>query len=115
MDMPDRRQRILDALARNAEAIGNLEAQHTGIVAASESSNADDEHDPEGSTIAFEREQVSSLLQAARAARTDLELALERLADDSYGICESCGGPIGEGRLEARPGARTCITCASRA
>jgi DnaK suppressor protein len=110
--MPDPRSELLDALTRNAAQIAALERQHAGIVAASESSNADDEHDPEGSTIAFEREQVTALLQRARSDRDDLEAALARLADDSYGICESCGGPIAPGRLEARPGARTCIDCA---
>ena len=49
------------------------------IVAGSADSNADDEHDPEGSTLAFERAQVSALLLEARAYLSDLDRALARL------------------------------------
>ena len=74
----------------------------------------DDEHDPEGQTIAFERAQVAALLQQARARLTDLDVAVERVAAGTYGFCEQCGQPIAPERLEARPTARTCIVCASR-
>lgn len=73
---------------------------------------ADDEHDPDGSTIAFERQQVVALLDSARAQLAALDDALARVADGTYGTCESCGGPIARERLEAIPGARTCISCA---
>jgi RNA polymerase-binding transcription factor DksA len=109
----DLRQRLLEHLARNAVHIAGLECEHARIVAASESSNADDEHDPEGSTIAFERQQLMALLQQARRTRDDLEWALIQLDGGTYGLCERCGGSIVIGRLEARPNARTCITCAT--
>lgn len=105
--------RLRAALDANAAQVTALAAQHAGIVAASQASNADDEHDPEGSTIAFERAQVATLLQQAHRTRTELASALERVQHGTYGVCERCGGAIGEGRLEARPDARTCITCAS--
>jgi RNA polymerase-binding transcription factor DksA len=111
--MADARQRVLDDLAENGARIAGLEAEHARIVEASESSNADDEHDPEGPTIAFERQQVATLLEQARRTRADLQHALVRLEDGSYGVCERCGGPIAPERLEARPNARTCIACAS--
>ena len=82
------------------------------MVAASRDTNADDEHDPEGATIAFERSQVGALVRQARHQLVEVAAAVERLAAGTYGSCESCGAPIGEGRLEARPLARTCITCA---
>jgi DnaK suppressor protein len=41
--------------------------------------------------------------------------ALARFADDSYGLCEECGQPIGTSRLLARPEARLCIACQTRA
>jgi DnaK suppressor protein len=81
-------------------------------VEASRDSNADDEHDPEGATIAFERSQVSSLVEQARAHLAELAEAGRRLQDGTYGVCEVCRGPIAVGRLEARPVARTCVTCA---
>jgi len=82
------------------------------MVAASRDSNADDEHDPEGATIAFERQQVVALLDAARQRLADVEAALARRDAGGYGVCETCGRPIGAERLAARPAARTCIDCA---
>jgi RNA polymerase-binding transcription factor DksA len=107
----DASARLLAALARVEERERALEAQHRQIVAASTHSNADDEHDPEGATIAWEREQVRALLGQARAAARDLEQALDRVAAGTYGICESCGGGIPLERLEARPGATRCTGC----
>ena len=72
-----------------------LSDDYAGVVAASRDTNADDEHDPEGTTIAFERSQVDA--------------ALARVEAGTYGICEVCGEPIPDGRLEARPTARTCV------
>ncbi len=81
-------------------------------MAASRSSNADDEHDPEGATIAFERQQVAALLESARRRLADVDAALARRETGDYGRCESCGRPIAAERLAARPAARTCIDCA---
>jgi RNA polymerase-binding transcription factor DksA len=77
------------------------------------SSNADDEHDPEGATIAFERSQLDSLVLQAREQLAEIDAAEDRLAHGRCGLCETCGLPIALGRLEARPTARTCIACAS--
>ncbi len=98
----------------NAEAERRLLVQHARIVAASEQSNADDEHDPEGSTIAFERQQVTALLDQVRSTGEALCRAEAARADGTWGTCETCGGAIGADRLEARPQARTCIACARR-
>ena len=93
--------------------IAALTREFDGVVAASRSSNADDEHDPEGATIAFERQQVVALLEAARWRLADVEAALERREAGGYGVCESCGGSIPAERLAARPSARTCVACAA--
>jgi RNA polymerase-binding transcription factor DksA len=98
-----------DAL-RQVDQLGRDLAE---VMAASRDSNADDEHDPEGATIGFERAQLTSLLDAARRRVSDVELALEQVRTGGYGTCERCGGPIGAERLAARPSARTCIGCAS--
>jgi|SRR5580704_12082676 DnaK suppressor protein len=84
-----------------------------GIVASSADSNLDDEHDPEGSTVAFERAQVAGLLTEARAYLGELDRALVRLADGTYSECERCGSEISAERLSARPAARLCIRCAA--
>ena len=83
------------------------------MVGAYRASNADDEHAPEGATIAFERQQVAALLAAARRRLADAEAAVRAVEGGTYGRCESCGGPIAPERLAARPTARTCITCAT--
>jgi RNA polymerase-binding protein DksA len=122
--MTDREPVVSEARARAALARERAEIQvrmadlthdFEGIVAASQDVSTDDEHDPDGATIAYERAQVRALLGQARRHLADLDRAEERLAEGSYGTCERCGRPIGAARLEARPAARTCIDCASLA
>ena len=104
-------QRLTDERERAARLLASLTRDFDGIVEASADSNADDEHDPEGSTIAFERSQVSTMVEQTRARLVDVDAALERVEHGTYGVCERCGAPIPEGRLEARPVARTCVPC----
>ena len=106
------RARLEAERASTLERLAVLRADFAGLVAASADSNAD-EHDPEGSTIAFERSQLGALAQQARRHLADIADAQLRLANGRYGLCESCGRPIAQARLEARPVARTCIACAS--
>lgn len=94
------------------ERLARLRGDFRGVVDASRDSNADDEHDPEGQTIAYERSQVDALIRQAERQLTDLDAAERRLATGTYGTCEVCGRPIPAGRLEARPIARTCVECA---
>jgi DnaK suppressor protein len=96
-----------------ASQVAALRADLAGIVAASAGSNADDEHDPEGATIAFERAQTASLLDRAEARLAALDRALARVDAGTYGTCVSCGRPIGAERLAARPDAETCVACAA--
>jgi RNA polymerase-binding transcription factor DksA len=107
--------RIHDVLEQDRQATLERLAALTGdferIVDASRDSNADDEHDPEGATIAYERSQLDALVQQARDHLGEVEAALSRVEDGSYGTCERCGRPIADARLEARPTARTCVTC----
>jgi len=91
-----------------------LQRSYAEVIAASDTSNADDEHDPEGATIAFERSQLAAQMAAAQASLDAVEAALERARTGRYGICSTCGRPIASARLEARPTATTCLTCARR-
>ena len=97
--------------AATLERLVALTEDFDGIVDASRDSNADDEHDPEGATIAYERSQVDALVKQARNHLEEVDAALLRLDAGRYGTCERCGRPIAEARLEARPTARTCVTC----
>jgi RNA polymerase-binding transcription factor DksA len=84
------------------------------VLSSATSTTGDDEHDPEGATIGFERAQAQALLDEAVAALAALDAALERQRAGTYGVCVDCGGPIGEERLAARPAALRCIGCESR-
>ena len=108
------RARLVAALSGSDGQVRELERQLAQIVAATRDANADDEHDPEGATIAFERQQLVALLAQARQTRRDILRALGLLDEGGYGACERCGQGIGDERLEARPNARTCIGCAVR-
>jgi RNA polymerase-binding transcription factor DksA len=112
VDASAARDRLEALRATTLERLDALHREHSAVVDASRDSNADDEHDPEGATIAFERAQLSALLDAARARLEDVQRALDRLAAGEDGRCERCGGPIGAERLQARPAARDCIDCA---
>lgn len=96
------------------ELIDSLMHQWDGIVEASALTTNDDEHDPEGATVAFERAQVQDMLRRARVDLEDLDRAAQRVMTGEYRVCERCGGPISAGRLTARPAARTCIICANK-
>jgi DnaK suppressor protein len=93
--------------------LADLTRGHGEIVAAALDSNQDDEHDPEGATIAFERAQVGALIDQGRRRLLEVDAAERRLAEGRYGRCEQCGAAVAPARLEARPTARTCIGCAS--
>jgi RNA polymerase-binding transcription factor DksA len=104
------RQRA-SALAR----VAALEAEMADVVESATSTNGDDEHDPEGATVGFERAQLAALLSGAREHVADIDRALSRLSEGSYGFCVDCGDPIGPDRLEALPTAQRCVSCAVQA
>ena len=82
--------------------------------AADGAAGGDDEHDPEGATVAYERQHVAALLARAHEHLADVSAALRKLDEGRYGSCDGCGLPIGAERLQARPAALTCIRCAAR-
>ncbi|MGH3745179.1 MAG: TraR/DksA C4-type zinc finger protein [Mycobacteriales bacterium] len=92
--------------------IDALTADFTAVVSSGLGTAVDDEHDPEGATLAFERAQIAALLADAQAYLAELDGAARRVEQDSYGICEQCAAPIADERLRARPAARRCIRCA---
>jgi RNA polymerase-binding transcription factor DksA len=103
--------RIEDERARTAEQIESLRRSFDDIVESTELAN-DDEHDPDGSTIAFERAKVAALLRSAEAHLAELDAVDARRAAGTYGRCERCGGAIGSDRLHALPTTRACVRCA---
>ncbi|HWC22479.1 MAG TPA: TraR/DksA C4-type zinc finger protein [Flexivirga sp.] len=113
---PDAARAML--VAKRAEALERLrglDASFTDIVEAAQDSNLDDEHDPEGTTVAVSRAQVSSLAAETRLHLNAIDEALARVESGSYGICSQCGEAIAAARLEALPATTTCISCAQSA
>jgi DnaK suppressor protein len=110
--MGDPRELLLAERARAGQRAAALEREFAGLAEAASAGGTDDEHDPEGATLAFERQHTAALLEQARAQVAAVDAALERLAAGRYGMCDRCGQPIGEDRLAARPAALTCVRCA---
>ena len=102
-------ERLREEQAEVRARLAGMTTDLESLFAASQDSNADDEHDPEGQTIAYERSQLASLIDGAKAQLAQVEAAMARLEAGNYGRCEVCGEPIPAGRLEARPTARTCV------
>jgi RNA polymerase-binding transcription factor DksA len=105
---------LLAERGRVLRGIAALEREFAGIAEAASAGGTDDEHDPEGATLAFERQHTAALLEQAREQLVAVDAALARLAAGRYGVCDRCGQPIGEDRLAARPAALTCVRCAAR-
>lgn len=100
---------LRDVVIRRAAGLtANLEA----IVDAARDVATDDEHDPEGHTIAWERQQVAALADDAHAAHAEIDAAERRLAAGTYGICIDCDRPIAAERLEVLPATPVCVACA---
>jgi DnaK suppressor protein len=108
------RNRLAAERADTEARLAALQRDFESIVSSSASAaGADDEHDPEGSSTAFDRQHVAALIGQARDQLAEIARAQQRLDDGSYGTCERCGRPIGAERLAARPTAVTCIGCAA--
>jgi DnaK suppressor protein len=112
--MESAREVLLAERAGALRRMAALEGDFDGIVEAG-SAGTDDEHDPEGATLAFERQHTAALLGEARERIAEIDAALSRWEAGSYGVCVRCGQPIGDDRLAARPAAPTCIRCAAEA
>ncbi len=106
--------RLASEVASTRERLATLERELASIIEGADTANIDDEHDPEGSTIAYERALVISMIDSARAELDELERAQTAVHEPGYGTCRACGRPIGVERLQARPASTTCVECAAR-
>jgi DnaK suppressor protein len=66
------------------------------------------------SQVTAERGEAEALSARLAETLTDVERAIGKLEDGTFGSCEDCGDPINETRLEAMPAARFCIGCAAK-
>src|ERR1041384_5544987 len=112
MDEARARKLIDQERTRIGALVDELKAE--GINTQSESEQVSElanhpQHDADLGSETFEREKDLSLLESLEVELADLAAALKKLDDGTYGICEACGKPIGDERLEALPAARFCI------
>ncbi len=114
MDDEGSRERLLRADAEAVALLRSIGAELGALADAQRDVATDDEHDPEGSTLAWERSQADSLRRETEQRRTWIAAALKTLDEGRYGTCANCGRRIPEGRLEARPWTTLCVDCAGR-
>ena len=98
------RVELLAQQARNAVSLTEVRDARDG--------EQDDEHDPEGPTLTSEWSRLTGMQDDAARQLKELDRAIARVDDRSYGICSRCGQPIARERLEVRPVAELCIDCA---
>jgi DnaK suppressor protein len=96
------------------QRVAELQRDFTAIVtsASDGAAGGDDEHDPEGATVAFERQHVAALLAQANEHLRAIDAAQSKIDSGIYEICDICGEGIGAERLAARPAALICVRCA---
>ena len=98
---------------RTARQIESLERVVASIVEASELTSTDDEHDPEGATIAYERAQAIALLRQAREDLDALAVTRMQLESAQEVVCSVCGCTIDLERVATLPTTSRCIRCAA--
>jgi RNA polymerase-binding protein DksA len=113
---PEELREVRSALEREVERLsGEISQAESGLqdlLRDSGDGAGDDQADAGAKT--FEREQEITLANNSREMLLQTERALARIADGSYGECESCGNPIGKLRLQVFPRATLCVTCKQR-
>ena len=100
-----------EAAALRAE-LGDVQAHISAHISDMAAEAGDDEAD--ASSKLFEREHELALSNNTRELLEQTEHALDRIEAGTYGVCESCGKPIGKARLQAFPRATLCVACKQR-
>jgi RNA polymerase-binding protein DksA len=110
-DVEPYRRALLAERKAIVHAIEYLHVEHPGSIEdeTQEVPASADNHPAETATATVEREIDYSLEENAEQVLGEIEAALQRIDEGTYGSCADCGGPIGEERLEALPWARLCI------
>jgi RNA polymerase-binding protein DksA len=112
IDTAEFRKRLDEERARLLHAIGFLEKENPGSISDELGELAEggtDNHLGDTATAMFDRELDEGLEEGAKDTLAEIDAALQRIDDGTYGICEVCGKPIGVDRLRAIPWTRLCI------
>ena len=111
---PEHARELIESERERLETLVRERESETGIGSESETGSISelsslDQHQGDIGTETFEREKDFSILEQLEAEIGDLDAALRKIDEGTYGICEVCGKEIEPERLEAIPGTRTCI------
>lgn len=104
----DRLTRLRDGVSDETTSDENepIEAQELSVI---------DQHPADAGSEVFERQKDIAIVEGLQSELEDIDAALDRIADGSYGTCETCGKAIPKERLEALPAARFCVEDQARA
>lgn len=105
----DPRTALAAERARSEKLLADVERSMRDVSDARDGANTDDEHDPEGATLAWERGSLGAVRDDARRRIEQVDAARARLDAGTYGRCTVGGEPIPEARLAAVPWAATCV------
>ena len=112
MESDDAHQRLTEERERLEQVRAGFDAEHLHDESEDESTSELShlaQHSADVASETFEREKDFSILEQVEAELADVDRALRRLDDGTYGTCEACGSAIGDDRLAAMPAARFCI------
>jgi DnaK suppressor protein len=101
-------------LLRAERAVLQAQLKELGFENQGDTGLSYDSNFADSSQVTAERGEAERLATELREALEEVEAALIRVGNGSYGTCEACGKPIGEARLEAKPAARFCIVDAAK-
>jgi DnaK suppressor protein len=105
------RKRLFDERDRLNREIAELDADLSESLEDSSEESPYDQHMAETAAATLDREIDLTLQENARAALIQIDRALHKLENGSYGHCDKCGKPIGDGRLTIAPFATLCVDC----
>lgn len=106
MDLQDARQSLEQMLRELDSATSTLEGEGAGD---SGELSSIDQHAGDTASELQDADEQNALLAASAQQRSEVEAALARIEDGSYGTCVDCGQPIPDARLEVRPEAARCV------
>ena len=103
---------LLQERQRVQAAIDNLHDENPGTISDETGDDAVyDNHLADTATVTYDRELDYTLEENSEHVLAEIDAALKRIEDGTYGTCTSCGKQIAPERLEARPWATLCIDC----
>ena len=109
MDLDEARQRLSDERERLNQVKDEMQSASENERDSTSELSSMDQHQADAGTELFDRERDLGILEAVEGELAEVERALTRIDEGTYGVCEACGKQIADERLEAQPYARLCV------